>query len=251
MDTALRAVFQRLARHVDDAVIEDHGGFWIVVSPRTPFPQFCGMWAGEPGSDDACAAALPGATERIEQAGLPFSLQTREGHVPATEARAIDLGLTQIEDIDGMILRPSAFTDAGPEAAEIAVAGEEDVGVALEVSSAGFGAPASVFEPIYTPGVLFADGISCYLARSESRVVSTGVAVEQDGMVGIFNVATPPEHRRRGFATALVAHAVRAAFDRGASLAFLQSSPMGSSVYRRLGFATVERYRLYTRPLVA
>jgi predicted GNAT family acetyltransferase len=61
-------------------------------------------------------------------------------------------------------------------------------------------------------------------------------------------VATPEEHRGKGYGAAITTEAVRAGFDAGADLAGLQSSPMGESVYRRIGFRKVETYTLFAPP---
>jgi len=66
--------------------------------------------------------------------------------------------------------------------------------------------------------------------------------------VGIFNVATPPEHRGHGYGAAITAQAIHDGFAAGAELSWLQSSAMGESVYRRLGFRAVESYVLFYRP---
>jgi predicted GNAT family acetyltransferase len=60
-----------------------------------------------------------------------------------------------------------------------------------------------------------------------------------------------PDHRGRGHGAALTARVVQHGFADGARLAFLQSSLLGHSVYRRLGFRDVEEYTLLTRPGVA
>lgn len=59
---------------------------------------------------------------------------------------------------------------------------------------------------------------------------------------GIYAVGTQPAHRRRGLASALVEHILAQARDSGIRSASLQSTPMGSSVYERLGFRPVGRY---------
>jgi GNAT superfamily N-acetyltransferase len=80
-------------------------------------------------------------------------------------------------------------------------------------------------------------------ATGDDGDVSTGLGFVHDGWCGIFNVATPEEHRGRGFGSAMTAHAVEAARAAGARGAYLQSSPMGMPVYQRLGFVTVELWR--------
>ncbi|GIG02900.1 acetyltransferase [Catellatospora citrea] len=67
-------------------------------------------------------------------------------------------------------------------------------------------------------------------------------------VAGIFCVATAPEYRRRGIATALTLEALRIARQSGRTVATLQASSDGEPVYRRLGFETVSRYRLFALP---
>jgi predicted GNAT family acetyltransferase len=66
--------------------------------------------------------------------------------------------------------------------------------------------------------------------------------------VGVFNVATPPEHRRKGYGARITAKAVASGFRHGAESAFLQASEMGFGVYEALGFRTVTTYVVRTRP---
>jgi N-acetylglutamate synthase len=60
--------------------------------------------------------------------------------------------------------------------------------------------------------------------------------------VGVFNVATPSRHRRRGYGAAVTARVVADGVAAGASWAWLQSSPSGYAIYERLGFRTLERW---------
>src|SRR6476659_7421379 len=90
--------------------------------------------------------------------------------------------------------------------------------------------------------------MSCYLGRVAGRDVSTSVGLTLGNDVGLFGVATPPEHRGRGYGAALTAAAARDGFAAGADLAWLQSSRLGLPVYRRLGFREVETYVLRSRP---
>ena len=52
-------------------------------------------------------------------------------------------------------------------------------------------------------------------------------------------VATLPSYRRRGIGTAITAATLQAAAEAGAREAFLDASPAGVGIYRRLGFAEI------------
>jgi predicted GNAT family acetyltransferase len=71
--------------------------------------------------------------------------------------------------------------------------------------------------------------------------------VTLDDYVGVFNVATPPEHRRRGYGAAITARVVSDGLAAGARWAWLQSSPAGYRVYEELGFRTLERWLAWVR----
>lgn len=62
---------------------------------------------------------------------------------------------------------------------------------------------------------------------------------------GIYAVATRPEARRLGLASALTLTALHKARSFGYPLAVLHSSPMAESLYRSLGFATLAEFRLF------
>ena len=112
--------------------------------------------------------------------------------------------------------------------------------------------PASRFPESCSPRCISSrsptlEGIEYYLARLEEKDVCTAIGYTVDDTVGIFNVATPPEFRRRGYGSIITAYAVQAGFDAGADFAYLQSSAMGESVYRRLGFRHVSTYTVLVR----
>ena len=71
--------------------------------------------------------------------------------------------------------------------------------------------------------------------EDERPLATTSVLVEGD-LAGIYFVATLPEARGRGIGSAVTRAAMRYARDAGATRAALQSSDVGFSVYRGLGF---------------
>jgi ribosomal protein S18 acetylase RimI-like enzyme len=71
---------------------------------------------------------------------------------------------------------------------------------------------------------------------------AVGIAVESDGLVGLFCLAVDPARRRSGFGTALV-RALLA--DSQADVAYLQVEERNApavALYRRLGFGEAYRY---------
>ena len=58
-------------------------------------------------------------------------------------------------------------------------------------------------------------------------------------------LATAGAFRRRGFGAAATRAVLRDGAERGASVAILQTSPLGHRVYEALGFREVVRYRVF------
>lgn len=75
-----------------------------------------------------------------------------------------------------------------------------------------------------------------YVGFLDGRPAGVVTAFQDGETLGIYNVATPEAFRRRGIGSALTAHAVREGQAAGSKQAVLQSSGMGVSVYRALGF---------------
>jgi GNAT superfamily N-acetyltransferase len=75
--------------------------------------------------------------------------------------------------------------------------------------------------------------------------VACGMAVVDHELVGLFDLATAERHRRRGFATALVAGLLNWGHARGARHAYLQvttTNVPAQQLYRKLGFTGQYRY---------
>jgi ribosomal protein S18 acetylase RimI-like enzyme len=241
---ALRGMFENLCGVYDEARFERRDGYDLLLFPAIPLPQFNGVLA----LDDEAAPALADALAEIEQLGLPCSVQLREDQAPRSAKEARRLGLTKEEHLPALVARPRDLS-AGDLAGLVItrVDGREDSEVAKATAAAGFGAPEAIFEPIYAPDVFALDGFAAYVGRVGGEPVSTSIGYTVGDTVGIFNVGTPEEHRGRGYGAAVTAAAARGGFANGAELAWLQSSAMGLSVYRRLGFRDVATYVLLTR----
>jgi GNAT superfamily N-acetyltransferase len=63
----------------------------------------------------------------------------------------------------------------------------------------------------------------------------------------VYLVATLPEARGRGLATALVSHALREARTRGCATSSLQATARGRPVYERLGYRSIGAAQMWER----
>ncbi len=83
------------------------------------------------------------------------------------------------------------------------------------------------------------------ILKKDGKPVACGLGVLEDEHIGIFDVITAPEERRRGFATELLNGILRWAQARGATCAYLQvkmSNEAAWRMYQKAGFENVYHY---------
>ena len=221
-----------------------------VVRARTQLPVsfFNGVYSARA---DVSVAGVLAAVDEFAAADLPWNVQLRPGYPAALDAELADRGLQQTGDIPFMVL-----TDATEEqrvAAEARASTRTctsfaDLDAVLSLLEQGFGMPPELTRNLFPMRLVLMDGGATWVVTDEGEDVSTALAVVEGDSCGIFNVATPEAHRGKGFGSIATAQAVAQAMADGASRAYLQSSPMGRSVYAGLGFTTVELWRQWMLP---
>jgi N-acetylglutamate synthase len=240
---AFEAMWERMFGVLEGARLERRSDLIISLCPSLPLPQFNGPWVAE--DSQSAVDALAAAVGEVEAAGARAWVQTRSGQL-RTQNAAAELGLTHVERLPGMVMLPDDLVEAHADI-EIELVGDDDVEETNALLVRSFGGPPDVFDQLGR-AARRAEEMTWYLARSDGVIVSTGQGSTVDGVTGVFDVATPPEFRGRGYGAAVTSQIVRDGFDAGSRLAFLQSSELGHGVYRRLGFRAVEEYVLLTRP---
>ena len=109
------------------------------------------------------------------------------------------------------------------------------------IGSACFHVPPAWFREVFDDTIPFRD-FTCWVGYRDARPVATAATVVSDGVIGLYNVATVPDERGRGFAEAITRHAIRSASrESGLGRVILQSTAQGERLYKRLGFHEVSR----------
>jgi hypothetical protein len=129
------------------------------------------------------------------------------------------------------------------------VADEGDAREFWRICGASFpeiGFPADYFDG--PPSATITDPRSAsILGELEGEAVASAMATVIGEVAFVGWVGTAPAARGRGIGAAVTVAATNAALARGAKLASLQSSAMGESVYRRIGYRELFNYRLWAR----
>ena len=244
-ETHLERVFRSLLRH--PTKVENDGFMRYITGEPHPFGNLAVISdRTDPGITQeaiaplrecgAPAAALYFGQEvahdvaaRLEEAGFES-----HGHMPAMAV-----------EIDR--LAPAALT----EDYRFERTGEESASEWAERFAAGYEIPlgvATVFSPLAIPPDPAPDApVQFFAVTKDGRIVATSLMCLKDGVAGIYCVATVPEERGKGLGAFATAEPLRIARTLGYGVGVLQSSEMGHSVYKRLGFADVGGLPLYVR----
>jgi GNAT superfamily N-acetyltransferase len=121
------------------------------------------------------------------------------------------------------------------------VVSEDSLDIWHGVEWAGFEMAPRV-EPIYPARLLNEPRFYYFLGLFQDEPAAVATAFVDRDVVGIYDVATLPAMRGRGFASALTQQALSLAPLRPATL---QPSEMAEAMYRRLGFTEIGRFRLW------
>ncbi|GGL10890.1 hypothetical protein Sme01_15640 [Sphaerisporangium melleum] len=211
-----------------------------------PTPLLSGVFSVAPRAD-AEEVAQFAASERLR--GVPWSIQVRgERFDPRIADIAAAHDRTQRLSLPLMTKEITEEDGKAAEAGQVRVrpvTGEERERYQATMA-AGFEGPPEVFERFSLPALMDHPGMRAYVAEVDGEPVGTSFGVVAGDLVGVFNIAVPPSHRRRGYGRAVTAAVLGDAYAAGARTAFLHASELGAPLYADMGFRLVERWTVFS-----
>lgn len=87
--------------------------------------------------------------------------------------------------------------------------------------------------------------VAAFVAYADDEPVAGALSYTAPPVTRIAWVGTVPTYRRRGLGDAATRAAILAGFDRGATIAALESSAIGLELYRSMGFRQITTYRIW------
>jgi GNAT superfamily N-acetyltransferase len=112
------------------------------------------------------------------------------------------------------------------------------------IGSVCFHVPMMWFREVFDASLLGdRPRFACWMGYSDGVPVATAATVRTGPVLGLYNIATAPGYRGRGFAEAITRHVVAAEPD--AEGLVLQSTSHGFRMYERMGFRSVTRILVY------
>jgi ribosomal protein S18 acetylase RimI-like enzyme len=249
VDANLVAFGRHIAGSIPAGTLEERGDV-LLIAGDDPTPVIVNSAFATGPSADA-GSILPAAAAFFGRLGHGYGIWTRAHADAALEAVLPSAGFTIDIDLPVMVLEARPPATPAPAWAEVRrvvdEAGVEDFRIADRAGFAdddpgraavdsAFRDPGSLLHPAVAGFVAYVDGVPVAAALS-----FTALDVARVGWVG-----TVPAFRRRGLGTAVTLAAVLAGFDAGASLAALESTPVGVPLYRSIGFRTITNYRVWS-----
>jgi len=238
--SALASVWVYLIDAVPNGWSRRHNGV-VAGATGVPLPTLNGVW---PEAADPDVHTVSDLLDELASTGIPHCLQLRPGASEQLSSLAADRGMAEQPPIPLMALEQSDRLGTAQDVEQLRIRqlAPDEARLHARTAARGFEAPEDPFLQLMTPAVLARPGTRCYVGEIDGEQVTTGLGVTLGQAVGIFNIATPPEHRGRGFGTAVTARAVADGLAVGARWSYLQSTEAGYPVYRRMGFVTVEQW---------
>ena len=204
-------------------------------------------------SGDATPVAIAEALAATRERGQPFVVHLRRGTDDRFRPLMVELGLflpAEAGPMPGMALHPiPPSTIAIPAGHEIRrvddQAGMDDH---LRAGALGFGLPEDMLRAIVAPDAWQRPGNAVYVGYTDGEAVTIGLGVRTGRTIGVYNIATIESARRRGLGAAITERVAADGAADGCDVAILQSSPMGLTIYERLGYRTVVEYDGWIEP---
>ena len=239
------------AAQVPDALVERSGGLAVLVTGH-PLRLFNQVIIDGEGATDAAIGEVVAVLR--ERAAGRFSVTLRRGIDDAWMPVVAALGLVRVTDrvwMPGMALHPlvSGTGTPMPPGLDIRLASDaEGVAAHIEAAATGFDIPAVWLEALLTEDLARHPDVRIYAGYLDGEPVVAGLGIRSGASVGIYNIATVPHARRRGFGAAMTQRIIDDGLGDGCDVAVLQATDDGKPIYERMGFRTVIEYDAYSDP---
>jgi ribosomal protein S18 acetylase RimI-like enzyme len=113
------------------------------------------------------------------------------------------------------------------------------------IGSVCFHVPIAWFNEVFDQNSVW-ERFAAYVGYVDGEPVSTAATVACGDTIGVYNVATLPDHQRRGYGETVMRQALaEAERERPSRAVVLQSTEAGLRLYERMGFRTVAHFSVY------
>ena len=246
MDLNMQEMYREDARTTAGGFIVERDGMLLCGSPHGS--EFTNMLVVvSRGRASVIRSALD---ETFRSAGLPCSVWTRAHTDGALEHELRREGFEELVTVPAMMLSNEVPDPSAPPELELRQvtddAGRRDYLRVMVPAWSVYGIDAeSTASHFPTVGSLVGPMKTAFIAYCDGAAVAGAILYLSHDVAGIGWVGTVPEACARGYGAAVTWAVVREGRRRGARFSNLQASPLGASVYRRMGFTSPTEYRVF------
>jgi GNAT superfamily N-acetyltransferase len=203
-------------------------------------------------TQDELEESLDAARGHFRSRNLPWAFWICEDWLrPALRGKLSrtceSFGLRLSSDLPGLAVDPLRKAGRRLPAIEVVrLEREETLNDFRALGSVSFHVPPVWFAEVFDRSVAPSDSFICWVAYSNGVPVATAATVTARGAIGLYNIATAPEHRQRGYGEAVTRFVIDAAIREHGNLPIvLQSTSQGLRLYGPMGFLPVTRVLVY------
>ena len=246
--------------NVEGSVVRRGDGVALIAS-GLPVPLFNQVLIED---ERATRAMIAEAVDVMRGRGSPYVVNLRIGADDAVVPIVAELGLVPLSSrpwMPGMALHPvprhpatEAARPSEPAPDEHAIRRVTDDAVLqdhVQAAAIGFDMDEALVRTIMGGSLEAADDVAVYVGYTDGLPVTSGLGLRTGRTIGVYNIATVPWARKRGYGAAMTRRIVADGAAAGCDVAVLQASEMGYPIYQRLGYRTVVEYMGYVDPLEA
>lgn len=228
--------------HFDNAEVRLAPGALLGIS-GAPMADFnMALIDASPGDE----ARLGEFVDQVERAGVPaiFMLSAASGRRLGPIAR--EHGLEEVGSAPLMALADPPPRPANPGFAVRRVTDERSLGVVADLVATAFSLDREwVGRTFCSTALLEEPSLSFFLASRQDEPYSAVTTTASRNVVGIWSMATAPDHQRQGAGRAALLAAIEHHRSLGARTFYLIATPAGKPLYDSVGFVTVDECPLW------
>jgi GNAT superfamily N-acetyltransferase len=236
-------VLWQLAGEAMATLFRDAPGFSAHVTPHAAL-----ILTGEPIADlnyaivdggVEAASLLTHFTETSRGRKLPLIVMLSDTVAGSLASTAEGLSLQYAARLPLMTLDASAVLPDIEGYTTTTVTDRDGLARSNRLMADAFSLPQPSVDRTMTATLLGKPGVDLFMLSDGATGMSSLCTTRVGEVVGIWSMATPPQHQRKGAGRAALTSALRYHADRGATLFYLIATDAGRPLYERLGFRAV------------